>query len=106
YRMSDLIDRYWEQYGVKKASADREKSILAGIRDELGRSFVREVDGVAVQRWYESLTRKRGLAENTAARHFNVMHHMMEKASTIWSKETGIDRNPSDLIEVNRVDDS
>jgi integrase len=106
YRMSELIDRYWEHYGSKKASADREKSIVEGIRSELGRKFVREVDGVAVQRWYESLTGKRGLAENTAARHFNVMHHMMEKASTIWSKETGIDRNPSGLIEVNRPDDS
>jgi integrase len=106
YRMSDLIDRYWEHYGSKKASADREKSIVEGIRSELGRMFVREVDGVAVQRWYESLTGKRGLADNTAARHFNVMHHMMEKASTIWSKETGIDRNPSDLVEVNRPDDS
>jgi integrase len=31
---------------------------------------------------------------------------MMEKASTIWSKETGIDRNPADLVEVNRPDDS
>ena len=33
------------------------------------------------------------------------MHHMMEKASTIWSKETGIDRNPADQIEVKRPDD-
>ncbi len=38
-------------------------------------------------------------------RHFNVMHHMMEKASTIWSKETGIDRNPADQVEVRRPDD-
>ena len=38
-------------------------------------------------------------------RHFNVMHHMMEKAATIWSKETGIDRNPADLVEVKRPDD-
>jgi integrase len=30
----------------------------------------------------------------------------MEKASTIWSKETGIDRNPADLVEVRRPDDS
>jgi integrase len=28
----------------------------------------------------------------------------MEKASTIWSKETGIDRNPADLVEVRRPD--
>ena len=34
------------------------------------------------------------------------MHHMMEKASTIWSKETGIDRNPADQVEVLRPDDA
>ena len=28
------------------------------------------------------------------------MHHMMGKAATIWSKETGIDRNPADQVEV------
>jgi integrase len=106
YRMTELIDRYWTHYGSKKASADREKSIVEGIRSELGRKFVREVDGIGVQRWYEKLTGVRGLADNTAVRHFNVMHHMMEKASTIWSKETGIDRNPADLVEVNRPDDS
>ena len=33
------------------------------------------------------------------------MHHMMEKASIIWSKETGIDRNPADQVEVYRPDD-
>ena len=54
YRMSDLIDRYWTHYGSKKASADREKSIVEGIRSELGRKFVREVDGIAVQHWYEN----------------------------------------------------
>jgi integrase len=106
YRMTDLIERYWDDYGSLKASADREKSIVEGIRSELGRKFVREVDGVAVQRWYKNLTGKRGLADNTAARHFNVMHHMMEKATTIWSKETGIDRNPADEVEVRRPDDS
>jgi hypothetical protein len=89
YSMSDLIDRYWTHYGRKKASADREKSIVEGIRTELGRMFVREVDGIHVQHWYENLTGKRGLAENTAVRHFNVMHHLMKKASTIWSKECG-----------------
>ncbi len=31
---------------------------------------------------------------------------MMKKASTIWSKETGLDRNPSDQVEVIRPDDS
>jgi len=45
------------------------------------------------------------LSQGTAVRHFNVMHHMMAKASTIWSKETGIDRNPADLVEVKRPDD-
>jgi integrase len=30
---------------------------------------------------------------------------MMGKASTIWSKETGIDRNPADEVEVTRPDD-
>ena len=68
--------------------------------------FVREVDGMAVQEWYDKLTDVRELAVNTAVRHFNVMHHMMKKASTIWSKETGIDRNPADQVEVERLDDS
>ena len=66
--------------------------------------FVREVDGRAVDRWYQGLTSKRELSEGTAVRHFNVMHHMMEKAASIWSKETGIDRNPADLVEVKRPD--
>jgi integrase len=106
YSMSDLIDRYWTEYGVKKASADRERSILEGIRAELGRMFVREVEGVDIQRWYSKLTGNRGLAANTAARHFNVMHHLMEKATTIWVKDTGLDRNPADMIEVKRPNDS
>jgi integrase len=105
FRMSALIDRYWEQYGSKKKSQDREKSVLDGIRDQLGNRFVREVDGVAVDRWYQDLTAVKGLSPGTAVRHFNVMHHMMEKASTIWSKETGIDRNPADNVEVKRPDD-
>ena len=104
-RMSALIERYWTHYGRKKRSADREKSILAGIRSELGRSFVREVDGDAVARWYENLTTVRELSPGTAVRHFNVMHHMMKKAATIWSKDTGIDRNPADQVEVKRPDD-
>ena len=33
------------------------------------------------------------------------MHHMMGKAASIWSKETGIDRNPADQVEVKRPDD-
>ena len=76
--MSELIDKYWLHFGSKRSSADREKSIVEGIRAELGRMFVREVDGYAVQRWYENLTGKRGLAVNTSARHFNVMRHMMQ----------------------------
>ncbi len=104
--MDDLIDKYWTQYGQKKKSADREKSIVEGIRSELGRMFVREVDGMAVQRWYDNLTDVRELAVNTAERHFHVMHHMMRKASTIWATVTGIDRNPADQIEVEHVDDT
>jgi integrase len=106
FRMSALVDRYWQHYGVKKRSADRERSILEGIRSELGGLFVREVDGVAVGSWYENLTALRDLSQGTAVRHFNVMHHMMAKASTIWSKETGLDRNPADLVEVKRPDDA
>jgi integrase len=105
FRMSALIDRYWERYSRKKKSGDRESSILEGIRNELGELFVREVDGEAVGCWYENLTAVRELSAGTAVRHFNVMHHMMKKASTIWSKETGIDRNPADLVEVKRPDD-
>ncbi len=105
FRMSALIDRYWKQYGIKKRSADREKSVVDGIRSELGQLFVREIDGNAINRWYENLTAVRGVSAATAVRHFNVMHHMMKKAATLWSKETGIDRNPADLIEIRRADD-
>jgi integrase len=63
------------------------------------------VDGPAVDVWYRGLTDEKGLSAGTAVRHFNVLHHMMEKACTIWSKETGIDRNPADQIEVKRPDD-
>jgi integrase len=106
FRMSALIDRYLIHYGVKKRSADREKSVLEGIRMELGNRFVREVDGVAVGGWYENLTAVRSVSAGTALRHFHVMHHMMAKASTIWSMETGLDRNPADLVEVIRPDDA
>src|ERR1700745_30403 len=71
FRMSALIDRYWTHYGIKKRSANREKSILEGIRLDLGGSFVREVDGSAVSRWYENLTAVRDLSPGTAVRHFN-----------------------------------
>lgn len=106
FRMSDLVDRYWEHYGSKKRSADREKSIVEGIRNELGKLFVREIDGIAVNRWYQKLTTVRGVSEGTALRHFHVMHHMLEKASTIWSKQTGLERNPADAVEVRRPDDA
>jgi len=105
FRMTDLIDRYWEQYGSKKKSQDRERSILEGMRCELGTWFVRELDGTAVDRWYQNLTASRGLSQGTAVRHFNTVHHMLAKASTIWSKETGIDRNPADEVDVKRPDD-
>ena len=105
HRMSELIDRYWQVYGHKKKSHTRERSVLQGIREALGQSFVREVDGAAVTSWLENLTVKKGLSVGTAVRHFNVMHHMMEKASTIWSKDTGIDRNPADQVEVKRPKD-
>src|SRR5688572_1470896 len=88
--MSALIDRYWQQYGSKKKSSNREKSILECIRRELGSLFVREVDGMAIERWYQGLREGKGLKSGTAVRHFNVMHHMMGKAAIIWSKETGI----------------
>jgi integrase len=104
FRMSSLIDRYWREYARLKKSSDRERSILERIRGELGNHFVREVDGPAIQGWYRGLT-EGGLSAGTAVRHFNVMHHMMEKAATIWSKETGIDRNPADQVEVYRPDD-
>jgi integrase len=103
--MTALIDRYTEQYGKHKASHDREKSILAGIRKQFGHLFVREAGGIAIERWYRSLLEEKGLSEGTAVRHFNVMHHMMAKAATIWSKETGIDRNPADEVEVIRPND-
>ena len=106
FRMTALIQRYRDEYATKKKSYDREKSVLDGIQVELGNLFVREVDGSAVQRWYAGLTGKKKLSAGTAVRHFTVMHHMMEKASVIWSKETGIDRNPADQIEVVRPDDA
>jgi len=105
FRMRDLISRYQEQFARKKKSWDRERSILSGIREELGHLFVREVDGPAVQKWYAGLTERKKLGAGTAVRHFNVAHHLLEKASTLWSKETGLDRNPADQVEVYRPDD-
>jgi integrase len=105
FRMSALIDRYAQRYGSKKRSWNREKSVLEGFREAVGRLFVREVDGTAISDWYQKLTDEKGLAANTAVRHFTVVHHMMEKAASIWSRETGIDRNPADQVEVKRPDD-
>jgi hypothetical protein len=62
---------------VKRNPVDREKSILEGVRRELGTLFVREVDGVAVHCWYRRLMDCRGLSAGTAVRHFNVIHHMI-----------------------------
>ncbi|MGO9261440.1 MAG: tyrosine-type recombinase/integrase [Bryobacteraceae bacterium] len=103
--MPALIDQYWQQYASRKKSEDRERSVLEGIRQQLGSLFVREVEGAAIQRWYQDLTAEKGLSEGTAVRHFNVMHHMMGKAASIWSKETGINKNPADEVEVKRPDD-
>jgi integrase len=105
FRMTALIDRYWDEYGSKKKSSGRERAVLNGIRDEMGTMFVREADGQVVDRWYQGLAAKRGLSPGTAVRHFVVLHHMMEKAATIWSKDTGIDRNPADQVEVKRLND-
>ncbi len=102
FRMTALIDRYRDEYGSKKKSSGRESSVLEGIRNELGSMFVRELDGQTVSRWYQGLMERHGLSAGTAVRHFNVVHHMMEKAATIWSRETGINRNPADEVEVRR----
>jgi hypothetical protein len=81
FRMTALIDRYWDEYGSKKKSSDRERSVLNGIRDEMGSMFVRELeDGQAVDRWYQGLTAKRGLSSGTAVRYFNVMHQYLGRA--------------------------
>src|SRR3989442_12593995 len=56
FRMSALIDKYWTHYGIKKRSADREKSIVEDIRSELGKLLVRAVDANAITCWYETLT--------------------------------------------------
>jgi len=85
FRMTALIDRYTKQYGSQKASHDREESILEGIRRQLGHLFVREADGIAIDRWYRDLMEKKRLSEGTAVRHFNVMHHMMGKAPRFFA---------------------
>ncbi len=70
----------------------------------LANKFAREVDGIAVGEWYENLTAARGLfCQHGRSRHFVIMHHMMRKAASIWSKETGLGRNPADQVEVEGV---
>ena len=71
----------------------------------MGTRFVREIDGAAIEGWYQSLLTEKGLGEGTAVRHFNVMRHMMGKASKTWSEDTGIDRNPAASVEVKRPND-
>ena len=70
YPVSALIDQYWQVYGSRKKSHTREKSVLEGIREELGQMFARELDGTEITRWFENLTVKRGLSPGTAVRHF------------------------------------
>ena len=96
------MDTYVQAVSDEKRNAQSKvvKMLLPGIRKR-----VREVDGDSVARWYENLTTVRELSPGTAVRHFNVMHHMMKKAATIWSKDTGIDRNPADQVGVKRTDD-
>src|SRR5262249_7781502 len=52
FKLAALVDRYSNEYGSKKRSFDREKSILTGIQEDLGQVFVRELDGNAIARWY------------------------------------------------------
>ena len=85
--MSVLIDRYWEHYGSKKKSSDREKSILEGIRKELGSLFVREVDESAIDCWYRGLQEVKSLSPGTAVRHFNVMTSQDANVRPRWSAD-------------------
>ena len=71
----------------------------------MGTLFVREVDGVAVERWYRGLTAVRDSPPGTAVRHFNVMHHMMEKASRSGRRKPASTGIPADQVEVKRPDD-
>ncbi len=105
FPMAALIDRYEKQYASKKKSYSREKSILEGIRKAFRGWFAREVEGASVERWYHDLTVLQELSEGTALRHFNVIHHMLGRAATVWTKETGLTRNPADEVEVARPND-
>jgi len=103
--MKALIDRYEEQYARRKRSYSRERAVLENLRRVFRGSFVHQVDGVAIERWYHDLTALRGLSPGTALRHFNVLHHMLGRAATVWSKETGLNRNPADQVEILRPND-
>ena len=103
--MSELIDRYEQQYAQKKKSYSRERSILEGIRKTFKGRFVLDVDGAAIDRWYQDLSAVHGLCPGTAVRHFNVMHHMLGRAASVWTKDTGLTRNPADEVEIERPDD-
>ena len=60
FRMTALIDRYREQYGRKKKSWDREKSVLEDIRKEFGSRFVREIGRRRHQRVVSRSHRRKG----------------------------------------------
>jgi integrase len=102
--MSALIDRYWTHYGARSVRRPGEERSGWHRPNWAGCSSGRWTGrrGALVRKPHRH---PRSVA-GTAVRHFNVMHHMMEKASTIWSKETGIDRNPADQVEVKRPDDA
>ena len=53
FRMSALIDRYGSSTRARKNPSDREKSILEGIRDQLGEPVCPGSEGLAVDRWYQ-----------------------------------------------------
>ena len=63
FRMSALIDRYWQTLRRQEEIQRPGEAVLEGIRQELGHLFVREVDGLAdVDRWYQRLTDEKGLS--------------------------------------------
>jgi site-specific recombinase XerD len=107
-----VLLEYFLLYGTFRSCRGHESAAqtLENHGDELDELPDRIVDNrqgsACLEYVTDALTDVRGLAPNTAIRHFHVMHHMMEKASTIWSKVTGIDRNPADQVEVEQVDDS
>jgi len=97
------------------------------IRVQWNGAQVRLIDPLTGQLLREHLRQERGrdrsktkkhreaplCARSTAARfragtkisppHFNVVHHTLEKAATIWPRETGINRNPAALRSDSRI---